>query len=97
VSINIVLIAVADAVIGRRAITSKVASASTLMQCIRRRRHGGSPPRSRRRAGACRHRQTGTGLEMTVFGRRLAAASCVLAMIAVLWQALPAILVPACT
>jgi cation:H+ antiporter len=32
VSINIVLIAVADAVIGRRAITSKVASASTLMQ-----------------------------------------------------------------
>jgi hypothetical protein len=36
-------------------------------------------------------------LKMTVFGRRLAAASCVLAMIAVLWQALPAILVPACT
>lgn len=35
--------------------------------------------------------------EMTRFGRRLAAASCVLSIIAVLWQALPAILVPACT
>lgn len=31
------------------------------------------------------------------FARDLAAASCVLAMIAVLWQALPAILIPACT
>lgn len=41
--------------------------------------------------------RAGVPHEMIRFGRRLAAASCVLSIIAVLWQALPAILIPACT